>query len=214
MSRMPSDRSRDPCPIAGQSACSIGCGPGARRTDEPTASEPRLGDAGRPRLLAPARGPRADRSHGRRGLPPRASSQPLCGLLGRVRVASRIPARRRPEVSELEALRAERQALRQAVRRRDQSRLPPRDRRQRLHGDRQRRPEQAEVCHDAGRGAGPPGPEAARRRRRDPVRGSRPHAREAAGPIGPARRDPGRARAPPRARRAAPAPRSFTRSPS
>ncbi len=137
------------------------------------------------------RGPRADRPHGRRGLPARAAPQPLRRILRRVRVASGVSARRRPAAPELEAVRPQRQALHQAVRRRDQPRLPPGGRPEHLDGDQHRGGLEAALCDDAGGGGRPPRPDAARCGRGHALRRSGARPRQAEGQGQPARRDPG-----------------------
>ena len=141
-------------------------------------SAARIPRSGRPRQ---DRGPRARRTDGRRGVPARASPEPLRRVLGRIRLASRVSAGRRPQALELEALRSQRQALRQAIRRRDQPRLPPRGRRERLDGNGKRgNIEEALRHHALGRDR-PPGALSARRRRADAFRRARRRPLEAAG---------------------------------
>ena len=71
---------------------------------------------------------------GRRRLPVGPSPQPVQGLQRRVRRVPPVHSRRRPLHDRLEGLRAQRSALRQEVRGRNQPRLPPDARRQRIDG--------------------------------------------------------------------------------
>ena len=109
-----------------------GGGSAAERTAVPRSRGPR----------APGHA-RAEGARRRRRVPVRPAPQPVQGLQRRVRRIPPVPARRRSLHHRLEGLRADRPLLRQEVRGRNQRRLPPAARRQRVDGLRVARHHQA-----------------------------------------------------------------------